>query len=200
MVQLSHLITYLQAALTFEIVHRLGVRLGYDHFTERLVILFSHSEEKSVGLATQLSHQSALVFRFVISVLTPVSTSSTSARTMICTLASPFGPSCGCVVCTILDDSLRTAPIGTGSLKVIWSSDRKRSGFEAKMAAFVKHNSLPGQYSKRTRFTGRFTYKACVQSARSQRRNTFPTYHTHQDTSKDLPVEVPILWEHELHR
>jgi hypothetical protein len=74
--------------------------------------------------------------------LTPVSTSSTSARTMMCALASPSGPSCGRVVLTILDVRRRTAPIGTGSRKVIWSRARKRIGLLAKIAALVKHSSL----------------------------------------------------------
>lgn len=32
--------------------------------------------------------------------------------------------------------------MGTGRRKVIWSRERKRMGFEAKMAALVKHSSL----------------------------------------------------------
>lgn len=61
---------------------------------------------------------------------------------MTCTFASPSGPSCGRVVCTILEDSRSTAPMGTGSRKVIWSRAKNRKGPWAKREAFVKQSSL----------------------------------------------------------
>lgn len=74
--------------------------------------------------------------------LTPVSTSSTSARTTICTFASPSASSSGLVVLTTLEERRSTAPMGTGRRKVIWSRDKNRMGRMAKMAAFVKQSSL----------------------------------------------------------
>jgi hypothetical protein len=114
----------------------------------------------------------------------------------MCTRASPLGPSCGCVVCTTLDDSRSTAPIGTGRRKVIWSRDRKRSGFEENIAALVKHSSLERLALKVGSLMVRPTKPAM--SALLWTRSG--TYHTHKDPTKDLPMQITILWEHQLHR
>jgi hypothetical protein len=92
LVQPPHLVADLQSALTLKVVHTLRVRLRYHHLANWFVILFCHRKEKGVGLATKLSIVSR-GYGGLGSYFTPVSTSSTSALTMIWTRASPCGPS-----------------------------------------------------------------------------------------------------------